>query len=129
MLDAPPRPTEEPSSAAHPHTDAQIRRLAHYDIDATCVGILGLPSLGVVPLGETWTRKDVFQELGIEEARLRDRRQWQESDIKFLRWQVSPSYDIVCVTATDDPANEGLDVFDPERMVYGIRLVMQGDGP
>jgi hypothetical protein len=65
----------------------------------------------------------------MEEARLRDPRQWQENDIKFLRWQASPSYDIVCVTAIDDPANDGLDVFDPRRKVYGIRLVMQGDGP
>jgi len=49
--------------------------------------------------------------------------------VTFLRWWASPSYDIVCTTTANDPANEGLDLFDPKRMVHGIRLVMQGDGP
>ncbi len=47
--------------------------------------------------------------------------------LTFLRWQVSPSYDIVRMTAINDRLNAGLGMADPQRKVYGIRLVKHRD--
>jgi hypothetical protein len=95
------------------YTDAHIRSLANFDI----------PCLKVVPRGELRPRGEVFKALGIEEARVGDFRNRGKNFVEFLEWQVSPSYDISCMTGADDPNNEGLQLTDPKRKVYGIRLL------
>jgi hypothetical protein len=41
----------------------------------------------------------------------------------FLTRQVPPSRDISCTTAINDPDNDGFEMTDPRRKVYGIRPV------
>jgi hypothetical protein len=121
----------EPSPARAPlrtglYTDTEIRNLAKFDIDKEAGpdrSILEIPCLDVVPNGETLPRGKVFKSLGIEDRRVRGFRSGAQNAVEFLTWQVSPSYDIVCMTATNDPDNKGLALTDPKRKVYGIRLV------
>lgn len=107
------------------YTDAEIRKLAKFDIDkASQAATLGaIPCLEVVPAGESRPRGEVFKALGIEDARVRDFRTWGKNFVVFLEWQVSPSYDISCMTGENDPDTGGLEMTDPKRKVYGIRLL------
>jgi hypothetical protein len=126
-------PTPEPSVAqariAAPtrlYTDGEIRRLAGFDIDQVTRQarfLAAIPCLDVVPAGESRPRGEVFKALGIEDDRVRHFRSWVKNHVAFLEWQVSPSYDISCMTAINDPDNEGLSLTDPKRRVYGIRLL------
>jgi hypothetical protein len=115
----PPRPSKL-------YTDEEIRKLAKYDIDKVTgrnVALLKTPWLDVVPAGESHPRAKVFKALGIDDARVRDFRHTGMNHVIFLYWQVSPSYDICCMSATNDPNNDGLALTDAQRKVYGIRLV------
>lgn len=108
------------------YTDEEIRKLAKYDIDKASAGdrgLFGIPCLDVVPSGESHPRAKVFKALNIDDGRIRDFRHPQEDFVIFLTWQVSPSYDISCMSATNDRDNKGLELGDPKRKVYGIRLV------
>jgi hypothetical protein len=114
------------------HTDDEIRRLAPYDIDAATAAarsILDMPHLMVVPAGSIRPRVEVFRDLGLDEKRLRDFRASHEGRVVFLRWQVSPSYDVVCMTGDNDGGRiDGppLSYDHPARGVYGIRVVKRG---
>jgi hypothetical protein len=120
---------QEPSPKSAPtalYSDQEIRKLAKHDIDKVGNpdrGLLGIPCLDVVPNGESYPRARVFAALKIEDHRVRDFRESGVNNVVFLTWQVSPSYDISCMTATNDPQNDGLEMTDPRRKVYGIRLV------
>jgi len=108
------------------YTDEEIRKLAKYDIDkepSNERGLFGTPCLDVVPSGESYPRAKVFKSLNIDDSRIRDFRHPGKGNVVFLMWQVSPSYDISCMTATNDRDNTGLEMADPKRKVYGIRLV------
>jgi hypothetical protein len=108
------------------YTDEEIRKLAKFDIDRVSGGdrgIFGIPCLEVVPAGESYPRAKVFQTLNLNDTRLRDFRQSGIMAVVFLTWQVSPSYDICCMTAINDSGNDGLELTDPKRKVYGIRLL------
>jgi hypothetical protein len=108
------------------YTDDEIRKLAKHDIDKETggdKGIFGVPCLEVVPSGESYERSKVFKAVKIDDARIRDFRHEQASFVVFLTWQVSPSYDICCMSATNDRDNDGLGLTDPKRKVYGIRLL------
>jgi hypothetical protein len=116
-------PTRPPNGL---YTDEEIRKLAKFDIDKVSggdLGIFGLPCLDVVPKGESYPRSKVFMTLKIDDTRIRDCREEGINSVVFLTWQVSPSYDISCMTAINDGENEGLEMTDPRRKVYGIRLV------
>ena len=121
---APPlAPAPRPSKL---YTDEEIRKLAKHDIDKVTgrdEALLGTPWLDVVPAGESHPRAEVFKVLGIDDARVRDFRHSEVDFVIFLYWQVSPSYDICCMSATKDRNNGGLALTDPQRKVYGIRLV------
>ncbi len=108
------------------YTDEEIRKLAGFDIPNEADypnGILGVPSLDVVPNGESYPREKVFGKLKIDDSRIQNFRYWGFNFVLFLYWQVSPSYDICCMTATNDPENSEVEPTDPKRKVYGIRLV------
>ena len=117
---------EEATWAAQLYTDEEIRKLAKHDIDKVTgkdEALLKTPYLDVVPAGESYPRAKVFKTLNIDEARIRDFRHSQVDFVVFLYWQVSPSYDICCMTASNDRGNDKLELTDPQRKVYGIRLV------
>jgi hypothetical protein len=121
---APALATEPAPKETGLYTDDEIRKLANFDIDKNS-GVVGLnifniPCLDVVPNGESYPRARVFKTLNIDDARIRDFRLMGIDHVVFLSWQVSPSYDICCMTA--DQNNE-LGMADPMRKVYGIRLL------
>ncbi len=64
----------------------------------------------------------VFGALGIDPARLGAPTQGGLNLVVFLTWQVSPSYDLTCMTAINDPENEGVGYTDPKRRLYGIQI-------
>src|SRR5262245_25110872 len=107
--------TQAPQSAPAPgpsklYTDEEIRKLAKHDIDKVTgkdEALLGTPCLDVVPAGESYPRAKVFKALNINDARIRDFRHSQVNFVIFLYWQVSPSYDICCMSATNDRSNYG----------------------
>jgi hypothetical protein len=104
-------------------SDEQIQKLAKLDIDKATLVHGGIIDLDVVPNGESCPRAQVFKALRIEDGRIRDFRQFGIGNVIFLTWQISPSYDICCMTATNDSDNNGLKITDPKRKVYGIRLL------
>ena len=133
LAPTPQKPTE---TAAEPQTpfirgdglyrDAEIRKLSPVDIDAhtqSGSGVIELPILPVVLAGETKPRAQVFRELGLDELRVRDFRQEGINMVAFLSWQVSPSYDIACMTATNDGVLTEVALSNPSRSVYGVRLL------
>jgi hypothetical protein len=110
------------------YSDEEIRRLAPYDIEAEsskAEGILGMAHLEVVPAGQSRPRMEVFQTLGLEESRMERGKPGAVGMVAFLVWRISPSYDLVCMTATNhepwplDDAN----LLRSDRSVYGIRIV------
>jgi hypothetical protein len=108
------------------YSDAVVRALAPHDIDQAtraAEGIFDVPCLEVVPNGESRPRGEIFRSLGLDDRRLREFRVGAEGFVVFLWWQVSPSYDIVCMSATNDAENSDLEFTDPKLKVYGIRLV------
>ena len=108
------------------YRDEQIRGLTKDDIAAhkqSGMDVIGLPILSVVTAGETKPRSQVFRELGLDESRVRDFRQVGVNMTAFLTWQVSPSYDISCMTATNDGVVTEAALKDPARKVYGVRLL------
>ncbi|HJZ93954.1 MAG TPA: hypothetical protein VKE40_23975 [Gemmataceae bacterium] len=115
------------------HSDAAIRALAGADEPIRAAdGVddyLKLPCLSVVRPGQSRPRAEVFADLGLDEGRMRGRREEAVDKVIFLVWQVSPSYDLVCMTGSKGRANAGLDPFDPERLVYGVRIVRRPAEP
>lgn len=105
--------------------DKDIRQLAHFDLEKELQeknDLLNIRILKVVPAGETKPLEDVFKALKLEDANLGKPRQSTMNHVTFLRWQVSPSYDLVCMTSSLNQP-EG-DVPSGKRSVYGVRLVM-----
>jgi hypothetical protein len=128
LADVPAR-TATPKRQTDPaglYTDDEIQKLAKFDIDEESRrvgGLLDIRCLDVVPAGESYPREKVFRELKLNDARVRDFREFGKGRVVFLTWQVSPSYDLSCMTAVNDRDNDGLTMTDPKRKVYGIRLV------
>src|SRR5262249_19123274 len=108
------RSSAEPPKSPAPgpaklYTDEEIRKLAKHDIDKVTgkdEALLKTPYLDVVPAGESYPRAKVFKALNIDETRIRDFRHSEVDFVVFLYWQVSPSYDICCMTATNDRGND-----------------------
>jgi hypothetical protein len=107
------------------YTDDDVRKLLTFDIDAVPqnAGRFDYPCLNVVPAGESYPREKVFKELRLDEKRLRDRRSSGMMAVVFLEWQISPSYDLSCMTAINDPENAWRGLWDSTRKVYGIRIL------
>lgn len=110
------------------HPDAHVRALAPFDI-ATATraahSILDLPCLDVVPAGERRPRGDVFRALGLDDRRVGELRTHLIWRVEYLAWQVSPSFDLCCITYHQD--YEPGDLADPARLVYGVWLVSRPD--
>jgi hypothetical protein len=88
----------------------------------------GVWLLNVVTPGETRPRQEVFVALGLDETRMRERRESPVDHVIYLRWQVSPSFDLECMTAVKGRADETRDKFDRERPVYGVRIILRAAG-
>jgi hypothetical protein len=130
------RTSSDPASPAPPvelapipkglYTDDEIRKLADFDIDKesdNARALFDIRCLDVVPNGKSYPRAKVFKMLNLDDARLRGFWSSGFDFVDFLTWQVSPSYDICCMTAINDPENDDLELTDPKRKVYGIRLL------
>jgi hypothetical protein len=74
--------------------------------------------LDVVPSGETRPLTEMLKLLGVDPARLREPRFHGANNTFSLAWQISPSYDLVCMTNFSDP-----DLFDSQREVYGVQVI------
>ncbi len=107
------------------HTDNAIEKLVTYDIVESVKNkqLLEIPILSVVPAGQSKTRAEVFKALGLSENQLIRFRTETRRNVQFLTWQISPSYDICCMSANNSPDNRGIKPNDPRRKVYGIRLL------
>ena len=117
------RSSTEHATAEHLHTDEFIESLAGGKITALDGGIdPDNPILDVVPSGESHPRGEVFRKLNLDESKLGNFRTAGMNMVDLITWQVSPAYDITCMSANNDPDNKGLEMTDPNRKVYGIRL-------
>jgi hypothetical protein len=125
------RPDRSPEAVSDGlHTDDAIQRLAPHDIAAqtkAARSILDMPCLDVVPNGSSRPRREVFQALGLDDSRVREFRATPVDNVTFLQWQVSASYDVVCMTANNAPDSETVPMTDLARRVYGIRLISRAD--
>jgi hypothetical protein len=88
----------------------------------------GVWLLDVVTPGETRPRQEMFVALGLAETRMRERRETPVDHVVYLRWQVSPSFDLECMTVAKGRADETRDKFDRERPVYGVRIISRAAG-
>jgi hypothetical protein len=104
------------------YKDADVLKLTEgkrFDEDVFEEAVL----LDVVPRGEAYPREDVFKALGIKESRLRDKRGGGLYKVVFTSWQISPSYDLSYMTASNDKSQKDVDFDSPKRLIYGIRIV------
>lgn len=108
------------------YSDAVIKKLIEDGGKEEAIN--GVWFLDVVPPGETRPRQEVFVTLGLDETRMRERRETPVDHVVYLRWQVSPSFDLECTTATKGRADEGSDKFAKERPVYGVRIISRAAG-
>jgi hypothetical protein len=107
-----------------PLTDDAVRKLAGFDLERELArgnDLLSIRILDVVPSGETRPRGAAFQKLGISDCNLSNYREEGINMVKLLKWNLSPSYDIVCMTGTMTQPH--LSMTDAKREVYGIRIV------
>src|SRR5262245_59556370 len=95
----PPGPTscaqlEFTPGATGLYTDAEIRKFAPFDIDEETAkspefqspGIFPIPCLDVVPNGKSYPRWKVFEDLSIDQNRVRNLRQSGINSVVFLTW-------------------------------------------
>jgi hypothetical protein len=83
--------------------------------------------LKVVPAGTTSSFDTVLQDLGLDRDRLGEPFVTGRHHVVFLTWQISHSYELSCMTAINDRRNNGLGYRDPQRRVYGIRILKQDE--
>jgi hypothetical protein len=103
------------------YTDEEVRSIAGYDPSLLPAGEESY--LDVVPSGETRALMDVLKLLGLDSARLREPRFHGANNTFSLAWQISPSYDFVCMTNFSGP-----DLFDSQREVYGVQIIKRSAG-
>src|SRR6476659_3669834 len=89
------------------YSDEEVRRIAGYNPDKQeepnkpARTILDLPYHEVVAGGTSRSRDEVFRGLGIDDRRIRPVQWWPEGRVIFLRWQLSESYDLICMTSAE----------------------------
>lgn len=116
------------------YPDDTIRQLAPHDIAATTRAarwIYDVPCLEIDLEGHPMPRRDVFRKLGLDDERIGPPQLLCgfTGHAGFVRWQVSPSYALVYMTARGE-GNEGMAEWAaPDRPVYGVRLVSVPDTP
>ncbi len=121
-----PEKTEKTNEEYELHSDKLIQKLVEFDIAQTNANktLLKIPCLDVVPAGETRTRAEVFAALGLKENMTTRFRHEPIGNVDFLSWQVSPSYDISLMSGKRSVENRDLELTDPKRKVYGVRLLI-----
>jgi hypothetical protein len=108
---------------SRPYTDAEIEAaIANHAIETPD----GFDSQGsvflVVPIGTSMPRGKVFDALGIKDSRIGNFYYYEAGHDVTMRWRVSPSYEIQCISATNDQENDGFDYVDSRRKVYGVQF-------
>lgn len=109
------------------HSDRFIRKIAKQNIEIAMVkakgDILKIPALPVIPAGRTLSRKKLFTALGLNENQIANFKQVHHNKVHLLTWQISPSYNIVLMTAARDVRNDRIDWKDNRLQVYGVRII------
>ena len=113
------RQRRPPPSVSGLYTDGEAlgvieRWSAHHPGDETL--------LQVVPFGTEAPLSTVFGALGFDLGRLGTPTEMGANNVVFLTWQLSPTYQLSCMTNVDDPENSGAGYTDPKRPLYGIRI-------
>ena len=81
-------------------------------------------NLNVVGDGITESLGSVLHELGLDLDRLGEVRVGGADWVVFLTWQLSPSYDLFCMSPKSLRRPEPrLDYEDPRRWVYGFKII------
>src|SRR4051794_16713254 len=115
------------------HEDAAVRAAAGPDEPPPAPELLRdytrLPAHPVVKSGTTRARADVFRDLGLDVERTRDRRWDVCGKAAFVAWQVSASYDLVCMTAPAEEGEAEEAMFARDRPVYGVRIARRPSQP
>jgi hypothetical protein len=91
-----------------------MRYNSHYIVDTS----VNPPRLLVVPEGKSMPLSQVFKTLRIDPSRLTDFQHRQYNRSITLSWQLSPSYDLSCITTDDD--DDALAFDDPKRNIYNV---------
>jgi hypothetical protein len=102
--------------------DSKIRRLADLDQELQDKkGLMKIRILKVVVTGENKPLEEVLKALNLPSLNLGKPQQSAINHVTFLRWQISPSYDLVCMTnALNEPVG---DTPHQRRPVYGVRFI------
>ncbi len=106
------------------YSDAEVREILRIHAVDFASEETSRVDLHVVPNGEAMRRQAAFEKLGVEEVRLGHRTWTAVMHVACLSWRLSPSYDLVCMTATNEeskPLDENR-LFQPDRSVYGFSL-------
>ncbi|MDB4778026.1 M56 family metallopeptidase [bacterium] len=121
-----PDKTEAIENKRNLHSDELIQELVNFDIAQTNANktLLEIPFLDVVPAGESKSRADVFDSLGLKENLTTRFRHDAKGHVNFLTWQISPSYDISLMAGNRSPENRDLELTDPKLKVYGVRILL-----
>lgn len=82
--------------------------------------------LRLAPVGKSAPLQTVFGSLELDPARLGKpieiEIKTELDQLVFLKWQLSPSFELSCLTANNDPKNKSVGYTDPQRLLYGIRI-------
>lgn len=116
----------EKKTTTNLHQDEAIEALVSFDISESSLNksIFQVPILDVVPAGQTKTRSEVFKALGLEETHIDEYRRKNSGHVEFLSWRVSPSYRISMMTGTRTSDDPKVELADPQRQVYGVRIIV-----
>jgi hypothetical protein len=119
------------------YSDAEIQKKTKYDINKESIAagwVLQIPYLDDdldIPNKNVFTRREVMRSLALDDSRLHGFKFSPSSWVMFLRWHVSPSYDLFMMTAKNVPGEQHWEYTDEwvarfsdlDREVYGIRFV------
>ncbi len=114
----PPSPTR-PGGGLYADTEAR-RLLERCGAEASP---RGGTYLRVVPDGEAAPLGDVLWELGLDLNRLGALETNGVDHVYFLTWQLSPSYDLSCMSPKMGLRRRRLEYEDPRRPVYAFQIV------
>jgi len=102
------------------YRDEEIETLRHYNSRYAVDPEVDPPRLLVVPEGTTMPFSQVMKKMGIDPNRLTDLRTAQYNRSISLLWQISPRYDLRCLTDDEDDA---LAFDDPKREIGFVQIL------
>jgi hypothetical protein len=101
------------------YRDDEIETLMRYNARYAVDPGVDPPRLLVVPEGTTMPLSQVLMKMGIDPNRLTDLRTEQYNRSISLSWQISPRYDLYCLTDDEDDA---LAFDDPKREISFVQI-------